>query len=272
MQYEVYQPHPDLSALVKCYWTLEVPYDPATTRQRIVPDGCIELFFILGDDVKRYTTEGFIIQPKAMVLGQITEPFFIEPMGDVHTFAVRFYPYGFANFISIPLAELANRETPIDVLLGAEPAASLTKKITEAGGTQERIEAVEAFFLQRLGEQALVDQIVKATIDTMLQSKGGMPVAEMLKTDISKRRQLERKFARLVGISPKQLGKVIRLQAALKMLLQQKGETMTDIAYENNYFDQAHFNKDFKEFTGTSPREFFGDKTLALSSLIYRKD
>ncbi len=272
MHYQVYQPHPHLAMLVKCYWTLEVPYDPAVSIQRILPDGCIEMFFILGDDVKRFTAEGFIIQPRAMVLGQITEPMFIEPTGTVHSFAVRFYPYGFANFTSLPLADLANRETPIGVLLGEEKADALTQQIIAAADTEERIGIIEAFLFQQLETQEMADKIVRSVIDVILQSKGSIPVNKILEKELSKRRQLERKFAAQVGISPKQLGKVIRLQAVLKMLLQQKEETLTAVAYENNYFDQAHFNKDFKEFTGTTPGDFFGDETFRLSSLIYGDD
>lgn len=78
----------------------------------------------------------------------------------------------------------------------------------------------------------------------------------ILKDEISKRRQLERYFKKQIGISPKQLGKVIRLQASLQMLANQKNETLTEIAYENHFFDQAHFIKDFKQFTGETPEQF----------------
>lgn len=73
-------------------------------------------------------------------------------------------------------------------------------------------------------------------------------------------------------MSPKQLGKVIRLQAALKMLLTGQAESLTQIAYESEYYDQAHFIKDFKDFTGTTPKEFLGDDTMVLSSVFYAKD
>lgn len=63
-----------------------------------------------------------------------------------------------------------------------------------------------------------------------------------------------------------------RLQTALKMLLSHKTETLTQIAYENEYYDQAHFIKDFKEFTGTNPKEFLEDRQNVLSSLFYKKD
>lgn len=72
------------------------------------------------------------------------------------------------------------------------------------------------------------------------------------------------------GVSPKQLGKLIRLQTALKMLLNQQSENLTDIAYNSEYFDQAHFIKDFREFTGINPKEFITHENLALSALFYK--
>ncbi|MEO1033870.1 MAG: DUF6597 domain-containing transcriptional factor, partial [Bacteroidota bacterium] len=117
MNYETFEPHPDLNAIVKCHWILEVPGDMEAPKQRVIPDGCIEMCFILGDDVKRFTSEtDYIIQPRTMVFGQITKPYYIQPTGYVNTFAVRFYPYGFANFITKPIQELADKETPLTSL------------------------------------------------------------------------------------------------------------------------------------------------------------
>ncbi len=53
-----------------------------------------------------------------MVLGQTIEPFYIEPTGFVNTFAVRFYPYGFANFVTTSIKTLVNKETTIKLLFG----------------------------------------------------------------------------------------------------------------------------------------------------------
>jgi transcriptional regulator GlxA family with amidase domain len=82
-------------------------------------------------------------------------------------------------------------------------------------------------------------------------------------------RQIERKFADQIGISPKQLGEIIRLQAALKTMLEQTRGSLSNIAYTSDYYGQSHFAKDFKEFTGRTPGEFFEDEEMALSSLFY---
>lgn len=271
MNYQTFQPHTALDALVSCYWTLEVPADNESQKQRIIPDGCIEMAFILGDDIKRYTSkEEFILQPRAMVLGQTIEPFYIEPTGSVNTFAVRFYPYGFANFVSIPIKNLANKETPISELFEQNTAKELEQNIIRATSTKQRIEIIENFLLDKLNDKTTIDVIVKTTIDALLSTNGSESIKNILKEDPSKRRQLERKFIKQIGISPKQLGKVIRLQTALKMLLNKKEENLTDIAYESAYFDQAHFAKDFKEFTGINPKEFLGNNNMTLSTLFYK--
>ncbi len=273
MNYETFQPTQDLAAIVKCHWVLEILYTPDTPKQRVIPDGCIEMCFILGDDVRRYQSEtDFILQPRAMVLGQITKPFFIQPTGDVKTFAVRFYPYGFANFIKQPINALADNETPLSDLFDSATAAKLEVNITNAASTKERIAIVEKFLLDELNKQHTIDNIVKSTIETLSQTKGNASILSMIKEDQTTRKSLERKFSAQVGVSPKQLGKIIRLQAALKSMLSGKEETLTQVAYENDYYDQSHFIRDFKEFTGTNPKDYFGNDQMILSSLIYSKD
>lgn len=271
MDYKTYKPHIDLKSLVSCYWSLQVPAQADAQKQRIVPDGCIEMAFILGDDIKRYTSENeFILQPRAMVLGQTIKPFHIQPTGYVNTFAIRFYPYGFSNFVSEPISSLVDKETPIDQLFGKEIADDLEQKIIHAKNTEQRISTIEKFLLDKLNDEKTINSIVKNTVDAIFSTNGSTSINSILKSNLSKRRQLERNFKKQIGVSPKQLGKVIRLQTALKMLLDQKSKTLTNIAYDSDYFDQAHFAKDFREFTGVSPKEFLTHENLSLSALFYK--
>lgn len=273
MNYQTFKPHPDLEALVKCYWTLEVPAEPDAPKQRIIPDGCIEMAFILGDDIKRYTSAtSFILQPRAMVIGQIINPLYIQPTGYVNTFAIRFYPYGFANFVTTPIKELSDKEIPVARLFGNRVSKALERKIVQAKDTGERIEIMEKFLLTALNRKTTIDKIVKTTVDALVSTNGKSPINGILKNEPSKRRQLERNFSKQIGISPKQLGKVIRLQAALKMLLGDRSGNLANIAYESEYYDQAHFIRDFKEFTGTTPTAFMKDEHMMLSAVMCRKD
>ena len=182
MNYQTFQPHPDLAPLVKCFWSLQAPAEANPQRQRIIPDGCMEMIFILGDDIRRYTSESeFIIQPRAVVIGQISKPFIIEPTGYVNCFAARFYPYGFANFITTPLKDLENKETAIAQLFGELLSGELERKIISAQTNKDRIAITEAFLLGKLNEKSTLDNIVKTTIDTLLSTHGSAPINVILK-------------------------------------------------------------------------------------------
>lgn len=271
MNYQTYKPHKDLESIVKFYWTLEVPFDPKNQKQKIVPDGCIEMTFNFSDKIKRFTSEtDFILHPNPMVMGQRTKSFDILPTGNVDTFAICFYPIGFANFVTMPLENLVDRETPISELFGQVEADILEQQMIQAVDTRQRIDIIEAFFLKMLIEKNTISNIVKSTVDVLLKSNGTTPINDILIDDISKRRQLERHFRKQIGISPKQLSKAIRLQATLNLLLNKKSETLTDVAYESDYFDQNHFIKDFKDLVGVTPKEYLDNEHMALSALFYK--
>lgn len=271
MNYQTYKPHKDLESIVKFYWTLEVPFDPKNQKQKIVPDGCIEMTFNFGDKIKRFTSEtDFILHPNAMLMGQRTKSFDILPSGIVDTFAICFYPIGFANFVKMPLENLVDKETPIRELFGQEVAGILKQQMIQAADTKQRINIIEDFLIKILGEQTTISNIVKSTVNILLKTNGTTPINDILIDDISKRRQLERHFKKQIGISPKQLSKAIRLQATLNLLLNKKSETLTDIAYESDYFDQNHFIKDFKDLVGLTPKEYLGNEHMALSAIFYK--
>lgn len=271
MDYQTFKPHKNLESIVKFYWTLKVPFDPNNQKQKIVPDGCIEMTFNFSDKIKKFTSEtDFIIHPNAMIMGQRTKSFDILPTGDVDTFAVCFYPIGFTNFVKIPLENLVDKETPISELFGQLAADELEQQMIKTISTQQRIEIIENFLLKILNESDTISNIVKSTVEALLKTNGTTSINVLLKDDTSKRRQLERHFKKQVGISPKQLGKAIRLQTTLNLLLNKKSETLTNIAYESEYFDQNHFIKDFKELVGVTPKEFLNNENMTLSSLFYK--
>jgi len=276
MNYRTYEPSSELATFINCYWTLESPAQEKPEKQVIVPDGCMEMIFHYGDLYRQYIENPLeddaqsIIQPKCFVFGQLTRPLEIEPTGKVGIFSVRFHPNGFLPFATIPIKEMENTAVPFGKVFG-KAGSELEKMILRAESTSERIHRVEKFLLDRLSNNETIDRIVKSTIDTILEAKGQLSVDELAKQTQINRRQLERKFSSTVGLSPKQLSKTIRLQSTIRMLLNKKFTSLTALAYENDYYDQAHFIKDFKELTGFTPKQFYG-VNLEMSSLFYAKD
>ncbi len=268
MSYKTYEPNIDLAAFVKCYWTLDLPKEDTPEKQRIVPDGCMEMIFEHGDPYRQYRSNGsFFIQPKCCVFGQITEPLEIEPTGETGIFAVRFHPEGFIPFATIPIVEMENRPVTLDELF-REDGIRLEKAMLSAPETVDRIRIIEAFLLERLSSPESIDRVAKASVALMFELNGQLSVDELSDQLNINRRQLERKFSVAIGLSPKQLSKIIRLQSTLKMIANNQFTSLTAVAYEGNYYDQAHFIKDFKEFTGVSPKQFYANN-LKMSKLFW---
>lgn len=271
MNYQTFEPSKNLSTLVKCYWILESSKEENPQRQTIVPDGCMEMIFHYGDLYKQYVANGnSIIQPRCFVIGQLTRPLKIEPTGITGIFSVRFHPEGFLPFATIPIKEMENKAVSLKKLFDKD-GKGIEQKVLNTNSISERISHIETFLLSRLADAKAIDRIIKSTVDTILTANGQLSVDDLSRQININRRQLERRFSSTIGLSPKQLSKTIRLQAALKMLLNKKFTSFTALAYEGEYYDQAHFIKDFREFTGLTPKEFYGNN-LKMSSLFYGTD
>jgi AraC-like DNA-binding protein len=271
MKPKIFEPNKGLAEFVKCYWTLESAKEDTPIKNTIVPDGTMKLIFHYGDTYKHHPENSEpTLLPKCFLIGQLTRPYIVEPLGITGSFVVRFQPNGFLPFTTIPIKEMENTAVPLDKLFGKE-GKEMGERILNARSTAERIEIVETFLFNRLIDKQTIDNIVKSTIDTILNANGQFSVNELSKQKNVNRRQLTRKFSAAIGLSPKQLSKTIRIQTTLKTLLTKEVTSLTDLAYENEYFDQAHFIKDFKEFTGLTPKEFYGDQ-LKMSLIFDRKD
>lgn len=266
---KTYEPSTKLADFVKRYWTLHGEKENIPLKNTIVPDGTMKLIFHYGDTYKHHSQNGeVIILPKCFLIGQLTKPYVIEPTGVTGSFVVQFKPNGFLPFTTIPLKEMENTAVSLGKLFG-EDGIELGEQILNASSTSERIQIIEAFFFKTLADKETIDKVVKSTVETIFNANGQFSVNEFSRTNRIDRRQLARKFASTIGLSPKQLAKTVRIQTTLKILLNEEITSLTALAHENRYFDQAHFIKEFREFTGLTPKEFFGDDLKM--SLIFDK-
>ena len=270
MNQQVIEPCNELADFVQCYWTLESLNEETPDKNTIIPDGTLKLIFHYGDLYRHYPeNENSFLLPRCFLIGQLTRPYVVEPIGITGTFFVRFHPNGFLPFTTIPIKEMENQAVALDKLFGSQ-GSEIEDTMIQAADNEERVRLIESFLLGKLKDEQLIDSIVQSTIETISTAHGQLSVAELSQQMNSNRRQLARKFSSAVGISPKQLSKIIRLQSTLKTLLNKETTKLTNVAYENEYFDQAHFIKDFKEFTGLTPKEFYGDD-LKMSLIFDQK-
>lgn len=267
MEYIQYEVQEDLRPFIKCYWSLEAPAADKPERQRIVPDGCMEMIIHYGDLYQQYLPDGHsVMQPRGFVFGQITTALEIGPSGTTGIIAARFQPEGFFPFSTLPVTALADKATPLNTLFGEEGAA-LETMVLQAPDNQTRIGILDRFFLSKLQTAEAAERVATAAVQALLESREHNNIHSLSGQLQVHRRRLERKFIAATGLSPKQFSKIARLQAALKLISTGEYTSLTALALEAGYYDQAHFIRDFREFTGVSPGQFYA-ASLKMAALF----
>lgn len=255
MHYQTYIPHPLLSGYVKCYWCLETESSVPLSKERVFPDGCTELIFHYGDLFKKYTGNTAAVQPRSFIHGQIRSFIEIEASGKTGIFSVRFHPNGLRAFTPVDISETTGEHVSIHHFWG-RAGRELEDKILHAATHAQRVQLIDAFLLGRLKVDP-DDRLIDHCVQTIIQSQGNVSIEELATKMYIGRRQLERRFVAGVGLSPKLLSRITRFQNVLGLIENKQFSSLTQLAYEGGFYDQAHFIKDFREFTGLNPRQYF---------------
>jgi AraC-like DNA-binding protein len=172
---------------------------------------------------------------------------------DIGTILVYFTEIGFTHFASQPANELFNLSLSLDDIFNKNDIVELEEKLIMTTSDKNRIKAVEQFLLSQLKDLE-TDKLVSEAVRRIYQTNGTIQVKELNKKLFISQSPLEKRFRKVVGTTAKKFASIVRFNAILDNLSETK--SLTQICYENNFFDQAHFIKDFKQFTGDTPENF----------------
>lgn len=169
------------------------------------------------------------------------------------TILVYFTEIGFTHFATHPANELFNKSISLDNVFDKNDVQKVEEKLAIASSDKQRIKIVEKFFLAQLKEIE-TDKLIVEAIKLIYQSNGTIRINELIEKLFISQSPFEKRFRKVVGTTPKKFATIVRFNSVLDNL--PKAKSLTEICYENNFFDQAHFIKDFKQFTGDSPENF----------------
>jgi AraC-like DNA-binding protein len=164
---------------------------------------------------------------------------------------VRFTPGGAAS-LGAPGTELSDRSVPLEALLPAARVAEVQQRLGEAQSSLERVSVVEDFLAQL--PEVRAPWLTRA-LELLTAEGSEARVAEVARALGLCERQFERRFAASVGVSPKRFATLSRFERALSQVHSTRSWTMA--ALSAGYCDQSHFIREFRRYTGTTPRKFF---------------
>jgi AraC-like DNA-binding protein len=258
MHYQTLAPEPHLAPFVDCYWLLEAPAPPAAAEPEIVlPDGKTELIVHFGDDFLKLEGETYTRQARVLMSGQLTERILLRPTGAIGVVAARFRAAGAARFFRVPYEEIVDEVVDFARFF-PDVAASLHDEVARAPTHDARLGALTGLLERRLSAEPPDDLFVRQACQYITRSEGEYTVAELVKLIGFSERQLERKFKKQVGITPKILARIMRFQKFLALAQTTPDLTLSDAAHACGYYDQSHFIRDFTRFSGVSPLRYLG--------------
>jgi AraC-like DNA-binding protein len=182
--------------------------------------------------------------------GLFAGPVTIDSFGASNCIQINFTPLGARRFFRMPMTELTDRMAGLDDVLGAEGMA-LRDELGNAPDWQRRFDIAEAFAMRRLAGAKEPSPEIGWAYETIAASGGRAKVASIAERIGWSRKHLARRFADEVGLGPKSVSRIVRLNRAISAA--RNGGGWAGIAADCGYADQAHMVREFRELAGTSP-------------------
>lgn len=257
MNFQIVQPRGFLKSYVKQYCFMESDIHESAIKERVIPVDNVQLMFHYENPFIVYHQDNRIVtQPRSIISG-LTDTFSdVSTNGIAGVVFVSFYSTGACNFFRFPLSEIENQSISLSDIFSRE-ISQVEEMLYLKNTIEERISVIENFLLKRFSPIPSYDNLlIKRGIEIIKRNKGQTTVSTLSDNLSVTTKSLERKFSQYLGKTTKQVIRLVRFQEVLQDFSADKSLTLTDCAFRNGYFDQAHFIKDFKNYTGFTPKEF----------------
>ena len=238
-------------------WVDRIWHSEGTTtdvHDRHFPHGMIELLVNVGGDrFDLLEPAGTARFATTWLCGQLLGPTVCTQPPRHSVLGIRLRPSGAFALLATPLSEITNLVVELEDVLGVA-ARDLVRRGRDATTVEARLRIAAAWLAARFADARPADPAVAWAAGQIDEHGGDVPIALLrAETGFSKAR-LAAAFRDQIGVTPKRYARIVRFRHALG-LIERGARSLADVALASGYYDQPHFNADFRELTGLSPRE-----------------
>jgi len=228
---------------------------------RVMPDCMTELVINFGNSYQRTRGEkNELINVKGShFIGIKSNYCLVKPIPQMKRVSVRFKPGAISLFTECSSQEFCNEVIDAQLIFGKE-IKMLENEICEITNEEKIKTKIESFLLKKLNISVQALETIN-TVNSIYRNPLFTKV-ESIKNENSNYKQLERRFTKYIGLPPKSVIKIIQFNYSTKIKYENPHLSLTKIAYHSGYYDQAHFIKSFKQFSGLLPKQYFPTQSL----------
>lgn len=267
LSYAQYTPSNTLANYIECYWIYKAPFASMPAIERLIPGGRIEIIVNLGNPMQ-FVMPGNLSNGKVVIdthiMGQRNQIYYTKQHGNTDLIGVRFKPGGIAAFTRLPAAELLNQLLPAEYVFG-NALKDWKERMREKISDSDKIHLLDQLIIQ-IFKGITTDWAPCNKIVDIVRKGGPIPINDLCNENESYYKKMERSFLKYVGYTPKHYYRIVRFNRALRYMTSKK--SLTSICYDCDYYDQSHFIKDFRQFTGTTPKHFLAETNTISGFLI----
>ena len=256
MNIEVYAPkNIELKKYIKCFYVLNHSKTDETTSYFTFPSIFSIVSIISNVKINQTSTEVIIEESNTnnFISGlnaKFTKPLLVEYQGNIKEITTYFNPLGINAFLENPLNKYCHKQNSQFIPFSDYQKAM--QKILEIDNNTNLLSELEKYWLEKLKE--FKHHFLKKAVQSILINPETSISNIAQKNHISHKTLIEQ-FKKHICKTPTEFRKIVRFRKALK----NNTNSLTELSYLANYFDQAHMIKDFKSLTGYTPRDFFNN-------------
>ena len=254
MKFEIRQPTKLLCPWIECYWNVQLNIGENPKSEIILPNGKIKMIFALEGNyqvINRRTHK----MNQAWLSGIHHEPLEIKYNGKSNLIGVRFYPHGIFPFLNIPIHETVNQVENLNSIWGMFQE-EIFETVCMIKEPEKIYPALDQLLIKKISERKTNQHQTIENIVKHIKTKPNQSIPELASSLGYTQRHLNRLFKDHTGINPKLLGQIFRFEKAYSYLHGHSEEEITNLISILGYYDQSHFNKEFKRFSGMTPSEY----------------
>lgn len=263
MIFKRHVPAPPLNSFIEFFWYYD-GFAPDHTKEKLLPDGTMELIIDLREHPKHTYDPRSLKEKRAFRhswLSGMHHDYIVISASPGSMMGAHFRPGGAWPFFGTPLSEFTDNVVEFDSVIGNQ-ARLLRERLLAAPTPELKIEILEKFLLARGGDRLYPDRAVHFAIEQMISVPMRLLIRDLAaKVGISQKHLISL-FDQRVGMTPKQLDKVLRFQKVIQTLAATKPTEVdwASVAIGCGYYDQAHFINDFQSFSGMTPTAYLAQQ------------
>ena len=262
MLFKRFDPSTILQPYLKEYWIAEKPHS-APFEQKIISDGYCEIIFHYKDPYRINLHGSWETQSKALFAGQISQHFRLQSTGESGMVGLKLKPTAAYRLFGLPMDQYKDRVVDLKLITKLE-SEEMMPVLSPETHIKERLAWIEKWLVNFIehDEKRTVEAVSRA-VDCIFEQFGMVDVEALSGQAGLSRRHLERAFKKVIGLSPKFFSRIVRFNYIFQ-LAEAGDRSWIDVALRSGHFDQSHFIKNFREFTGVEPSRYgFDENTMA---------